>query len=96
MLKPSRGWVVVDTTPPKAGLITTLVKLTPGVVNKGKIVSVGPPVVTNENSIATNVDRDAFLEGDLAFFTQFQAHPTNSDLVFVHMNAIVAVEREKA
>lgn len=93
MLKPSRGWVVVDTTPPKTNsLITILSKVTPGTVNKGRVVSVGFPVLT-ENSIATNIDRDAFLAGDTAFFTQFQPHPTQPELVFVHMNAIVAVER---
>jgi hypothetical protein len=94
MLKPSRGWVVVDTSKIKSSsIISVQPKLVAGLINKGSIVSVGLPVLT-DNSIASNVDRDAFLAGDIAFFTQFQAHPTNSELVFVHMNSIVGVERE--
>lgn len=93
MLKPSRGWIVVDTTPPKTqSLIAIINKLTPGAINKGRIVSVGLPVLT-ENGIAMNTDKDAFIDGDIAFFTQFQPHPTQAELAFVHMNAIVAVER---
>jgi hypothetical protein len=95
MLKPNRGWLIVDTS---QATISTIIRVqrnfTPGHVNVARVVSVGPPQIT-ANASAGAVDTDSFLVGDVVFFTQFHLHPIENNLAFVNMMAVVAVEREE-